>query len=123
MGNPVPTAHILQSKDVHVERRMLKISFAGGRQSLVAQSAERDFPAVLIPVRRYAIEKASVTSLACNLVVNRNHVDIRALTPAMHHSNAQKLHHVNPSYTYHVLVVALSKRSDVTPQSHLQEAG
>ena len=88
----------------------------------MAQSVERDFPAALIPVRRYAIEKASVVSLVCNLVVNRNHVDIRAPTPVMHHSNAQKLLHVNLSYTYHVLVVVLNKRSDVTPQGHLQEA-
>ena len=89
----------------------------------MAQSAERGFPAALIPVRKYAIEKASVTTLAHNLVVSQNHVDIRAPTPVMHHSNAQKQHHVNLSYIYRVLVVALSKRSDVTSQSHLQETG
>ena len=87
----------------------------------MAQSAERGSPVALIPVRKYAIEKASVTILARNLVVSQNHADIRALTPVMHHSNAQKLRHVNLSYTYRVLVVALSKRSDVTSQSHLQE--
>lgn len=122
MGSPVPTVHISRSKDVLAERRMLKISFAGGKQSLVAQSVEKDFPVALIPVKRYVIEGTGVTSLAYNLVVNQNHVDIHAPTPVMHHSNAQKLHHVNPSYAFHVPVVVLSKRSGVTPQSHLRGA-
>lgn len=84
------------------------------------RSVERSYHVDHILARKYATKMVSVMSHAHNHAASRNLVDIWIQTPAMHHFNARKLRPVNQSFRYPVLVVASSKKSNVTLQDRRQ---